>query len=545
MYSRLTMPSKGRDIGSWGFLVALVAIYAAYAALIYDRGINLFGEGGVLGNAQAILQGKVLYRDIVTVYAPGRFYLLALLFEIFGENILVAHLMWLSVRLIGVVILFFLCRKIMPTLFGFLACLLYVFVSGPWFKVFFLFFNIPVVLLLMTYAKRKQAQWLIAAGLLVGAGIVFRQDTGLFMVVLGLVTVPLAEAVEDARSIRRVLLSATYFVASTLAIVVPVAGYFYSKGALGELYYWCFRWSVLVEHVYGLPFPGPLDVTEMATRWETVHGYLARNIFYYLPFVVLCLQLAVSLARLRRGGSLKEEMGIAIIFLWGCMLAYKVIMVPLYRHVIQAELPVYVLGCYLLSIVYLWSAKKGSRGSFWDKALYWTIASMTVILPLFVTFHHVAYSDDMQKDYMRWQCGQVLLNIERAPVHADKVEGKHIERVVDFVIRNTGSGDYIFADTMPGFYFLTGRRHAGRYEVLQPMIFHRDAAEEAALVVELRAKVRYIIHRELSLERKESWKFQDYAPMVNRFLRDECTPAMQAGPYTVYENRRAYSAASP
>src|SRR2546426_10326744 len=48
-------------------------------------------EGIILQGAQRILQGQVLYRDFFSFFTPGSYYLLALLFKIFGSSILIGR----------------------------------------------------------------------------------------------------------------------------------------------------------------------------------------------------------------------------------------------------------------------------------------------------------------------------------------------------------------------------------------------------------------------------------------------------------------------
>jgi 4-amino-4-deoxy-L-arabinose transferase-like glycosyltransferase len=48
-------------------------------------------EGIILQGAQRILNGQVLYRDFFSFFTPGSYYLLALIFRIFGDSLLVAH----------------------------------------------------------------------------------------------------------------------------------------------------------------------------------------------------------------------------------------------------------------------------------------------------------------------------------------------------------------------------------------------------------------------------------------------------------------------
>ena len=48
-------------------------------------------EGIILQGAQRVLHGEVLYRDFFSFFTPGSYYLLALLFKLFGGSILVAR----------------------------------------------------------------------------------------------------------------------------------------------------------------------------------------------------------------------------------------------------------------------------------------------------------------------------------------------------------------------------------------------------------------------------------------------------------------------
>ena len=48
-------------------------------------------EGIVLQGAERILRGEVLYRDFFSFLTPGSYYLLALLFKLFGNSLMVAR----------------------------------------------------------------------------------------------------------------------------------------------------------------------------------------------------------------------------------------------------------------------------------------------------------------------------------------------------------------------------------------------------------------------------------------------------------------------
>src|SRR5579872_415727 len=69
----------------FAFSVAYLWIFRRYTFMEPDEGI-------VLQGAQRILRGQVLYRDFFSFFTPGSYYLLALLFRIFGNSFAVARI---------------------------------------------------------------------------------------------------------------------------------------------------------------------------------------------------------------------------------------------------------------------------------------------------------------------------------------------------------------------------------------------------------------------------------------------------------------------
>lgn len=78
--------STERWIGLLIFLLTAgyLLVFRRYTTVDADEGIILQG-------AQRILQGEVLYRDFFSFYTPGSYYLLAILFKIFGSSFMTAR----------------------------------------------------------------------------------------------------------------------------------------------------------------------------------------------------------------------------------------------------------------------------------------------------------------------------------------------------------------------------------------------------------------------------------------------------------------------
>lgn len=74
-------------------LIALGFLLMTFLYLCLFRRYSLIDpdEGIILQGAQRILDGQVLYRDFFSFFTPGSYYLVALMFRIFGDSLLVAH----------------------------------------------------------------------------------------------------------------------------------------------------------------------------------------------------------------------------------------------------------------------------------------------------------------------------------------------------------------------------------------------------------------------------------------------------------------------
>src|SRR5437868_10707346 len=73
--------------------VALLLFIGSLAYLWFFRSYTVIepDEGILLQGAQRILNGEVLYRDFFSFFTPGSYYLLALVFKLFGSSLLVAR----------------------------------------------------------------------------------------------------------------------------------------------------------------------------------------------------------------------------------------------------------------------------------------------------------------------------------------------------------------------------------------------------------------------------------------------------------------------
>ncbi len=87
-----TPPARPEEtVADQAIAILLFVLSCAYLYLFRRYTTMDPDEGIVLQGAQRILRGGVLYRDFFSFFTPGSYYLLALLFKIFGSSIVVAR----------------------------------------------------------------------------------------------------------------------------------------------------------------------------------------------------------------------------------------------------------------------------------------------------------------------------------------------------------------------------------------------------------------------------------------------------------------------
>ena len=146
---------------------------------------NVFGDVALVA-AERVQAGDIPYRDFWTMYAPGSFYLLALLFTLFGNHYIVstiaASVLCSAAAGLGYLLIFdLLGRKWLA-----LVCAAVFFAAsystsyylslGPYPPTIFLVL-LALYSMVHFYMSQRMA-WLFAAGLATGAAIVFKHDVG-------------------------------------------------------------------------------------------------------------------------------------------------------------------------------------------------------------------------------------------------------------------------------------------------------------------------------------------------------------------------------
>lgn len=204
-------------IGLWAAATLYYACYARFGNITQD-------EAWLLESARRVLDGQTPYEDFLSIYAPGRFYVGALLLGWFDDDVMTLRTMWCVLRGGVVALVFTLARRTMTLRFAGAAAATALLLAGPWHKTFFALVPLATLLPLARWFSSGSKRALATAGTIAAVGFWFRQDTG--ALALGIVT--LAAIVAPAP----VAPAARHPIATRLLTALGPAGLVIASGAL-------------------------------------------------------------------------------------------------------------------------------------------------------------------------------------------------------------------------------------------------------------------------------------------------------------------------
>ncbi len=224
------------------YAIAVFILALAFNALFLNS--PGFPEAAV--GAHKVVTGGVLYRDSWEMHAPGEFYLWAFLFKIFGETLAVQKAAAAVANALSAGVFFLIASRLLRSrkiaFFLSLAyAVLFLAFPGELFithVTYVALFNLLGLLFALEFISSGKLKWLFAAGAAFGVEMVFKQNAGPFSLAALLIFI----FVNEARGNGKLAEKALGFLKKTAAAVagfalpiLPVAAYFYSKGALGDL----------------------------------------------------------------------------------------------------------------------------------------------------------------------------------------------------------------------------------------------------------------------------------------------------------------------
>lgn len=285
--------------------------FGAYLLLLFGMSlrVNIYDEGIVLTASMRVAAGQLPHRDFYAIYGPAQLYIIAGLFRLFGQSILVERLLDLFFRALLVASVYTVASSYLRRSIAAITTL----VTLAW--LFGLYYAtagvavIPVSLLNLTstaliipvFTRTLSRQHTFAIGAIAGMSALFRYDTGAALFVLQTCVIAIGICLRLKNKRPRAFMSAFWpYLVGFALVTVPAALYYISVASLHPFIYDIIIFPSKYYHrARNLPFPG---VT--LKRFD--------NFAIYLPIAIVGLSLyAVVVAYLRmrdnKGSSLSER----------------------------------------------------------------------------------------------------------------------------------------------------------------------------------------------------------------------------------------------
>ncbi|MBQ8886321.1 MAG: glycosyltransferase family 39 protein [Candidatus Gastranaerophilales bacterium] len=180
-----------------GLIFLLVLLFFGILPVFYlHQGTFLIDTGRELYISQQVAQGGVLYKDILNIYGPFAYQLMALLFNLFGQSITVAYNSGIINSFVIVITLFLLSREFLNKGLSFLISTLSIF--SLVFTTHLFNTNIPYsygmafalsslllsMLFLIKFSKTEKTQFAYLSSFFAGLSVVNKYEFFLYPIVL-------------------------------------------------------------------------------------------------------------------------------------------------------------------------------------------------------------------------------------------------------------------------------------------------------------------------------------------------------------------------
>lgn len=466
----LLFPEK---IAAERWIAASLFVLACLYLCVFRRFMLLDpDEGIVLQGAERILRGEVLYRDFFSFLTPGSYYLLALLFKLFGNSLMVARSTLVFYGGAFTVFAYFMARRVCSRWAALLVAYLTLVTSVSWRFVVLHNWDSTFWLCLAVYcsvllAQTRQARWAFGAGTFGSLTFVFEQSKGAgFVLGLLLGFILLAWTERPLRFSRAHALWLAAGFAWPLALTLVYFAGHHAAGAMFADWSWAFHHYSVTNNV---PY-GYTDWSDEA-RASLFGTHHPLDIFLVMLAVSPCFLLPalpiVGLALLgywtirARRGLLPPDRA-AYYMVAGSSIAGALLSVIFVRTNV-------IHFAYLAPVLYLvlaWVLDAGDIGGGIVRAMR-PLLVLGVVVTFTATGMALLIANRNAQSVVETRRGQVRLSWP--------------DEVIGYTQAHVAAGERIFVyPYFPLGYYLTATFSATRYEYLQPGM-HTLAQDEEAI----------------------------------------------------------------
>lgn len=426
------MLAVNKFIRKYSFEIALLIGALIYYLFFVNKNLVTFDEGYFVHSAERILNGEAPYKDFSLQYGPIYFYLLAILYKIFGVFILTGRYLNLIFCLFIIGSIFYLLnllkiksKKIIALVFLSVISFGYPLINIPSIMWPTVLISILLVIFAILFFQNKNNRYLFFSGVLIALLFSLKQNFAVFYVIF----YNLLFVIKERKNIKEVFKRLFIINLTWGALTFSLLYYFFLKDNLtGLIDYINFSRNFIAAYAFSYP---PI------TNIFKPLGFF-KLIPYYLPIIVLIIALIAGINK-------KKDWRV-ILFSLSSTLAFFIAIYP------QSDLlhvfPFF--GLVLVSMVLLF---------YKDKIFKYIMVFVLLCISIgfYLTFFQNIYENHYLKDNTSVSLGRAKGILVEEP------QAKTIELIGEFLNKNTSKNDYVlFYPYHPLFYFIFERKNPSK-----------------------------------------------------------------------------------
>lgn len=236
------MESTNGERSRGGVLRLALSLFVIVGIILFldsSRWVGVYDEGIPLVAAMRLAAGQVIHRDFYYNYGPANIYLLAGLFKMFGESVLVARLMGLVEAASMVVVVYFMLERFTGRIVAagaVVGCLLWP-STLSWMPLCML---VSTWMVAANFESRMSKRLAFFAGLLTAGTLLFRYDVGIASAGAHAVLIIAASMMRQrkpAAALREAAETLAPYFAGFALVAVPLFIWYWADGILPGVFY--------------------------------------------------------------------------------------------------------------------------------------------------------------------------------------------------------------------------------------------------------------------------------------------------------------------
>ncbi len=546
---------RGKD-----FIHTLTLFVVAIVALLLDWRNGLQGGVSTVG-AERVLAGDLPYRDFWTMYAPGQFYLLALVYKIFGTHYLAEAVSASVICAAAASLCYLLVRNLEVEKPVALVCAI-IFLAAIYntgyhknlgsypTSILFILLGLNCIARFYKDGRRK---FLLMAGFATGATVVFKHDIGAYTalaIVTGLVVHHFAERFAGRRATASSLLSKLGIYSAGVAIIaLPVFTFFAVKA-----------WPEMVQDLVVFPltdfryarpesYPSlsPLTIFD-ASRLKTLEN-LCRYVIFAMPLLLIVSGFVAIGSAFRNTGA--DRLALCATFLLAYFFHYTAAHVQINTHIISMT----VYGSFLGAIFWEFARRKYfSKAATFSRLFALALASVWLLSLMAAPAYKI---------WSRRGVPTTVLSLPKVSgFKLPSEDARNLSELSAFVNANISADQPIFAglhrhdvvvfnDVM--LYFILNRPVATRYQELHPAITDTAPIQREIIGDLERKKIPLIVIKQLFSDQILEAVKKDFlknlpkigAAELDNYIRENYFEARRFGQHQVWLRKENAAQVSP